>query len=146
MSDNFKMEEKLFSIDNELDRFDYLTDIALAGEKMNPDDIRDENRLVSCETKTWYTLTIRSDGRIELRAESDSLFVKGLIEIMAEIVRQTSVTELADGRESIGFAQRCYEHDIIDLKRKNGLISLEKEIIKFAKIYHFSGGDHEKSN
>ena len=118
---------KLLSTENELDRFDMLTDAAFAAEKF-PERLKtDENRLVSCETKTWYRLEF--DGKIKLLAESDSVFVKGLCAVLADIAAKIGKEDLP---AKIGFADECFSKGIIDIKRRNGLNYLEEKIIAFA--------------
>ena len=118
---------KLFGISNELDRFDFLTDVALAADKFPPELKTDEHRLRSCETKTWYSLDF--DGAVRLNIESDSLFVKGLCLVLADVVKNASPGEIKSG---IGFAEKCFDEKIITDDRRKGLSSLENEIIKFA--------------
>ena len=127
MYEKSELAVKLLSTENELDRFDMLTDAAFAAEKFPERSKTEENRLVSCETKTWCVLEF--DGKVKLLAESDSIFVKGLCAILADIAAKLEKADLATG---IGFADACFSKGIIDVKRKNGLEYLEKKIIAFA--------------
>ena len=127
MFNKSELAVKLFATENELDRVDLLTDVAFAAERF-PDRLKTgENRLVSCETRTWYRLEF--DGKIRLLAESDSVFIKGLCAVLADIAAKI---DIADPPVKIGFADECFSRGIIDLKRKNGLSLLEEKIIAFA--------------
>ena len=123
-----ELAKELFRTDNELDRFDLLTGYAFSAAKFPEEKKTDENRLLSCETKTWYLLGY--DNGLRLVAESDSLFVKGLCAVLADIA--TKITAEDAGRD-IGFADECYKQGIIDGERRKGLLSLEVKIKKFAK-------------
>ena len=122
------LAQKLFSTENELDRFDLLTGAAFAAAGFPAEAKTEQNRLLSCETKTWYLLSF--DGEIRLSVESDSLFVKGLCAVLAEIAR--TITP-ADVGGSIGFADECFKNGVTDANRRRGLSSLEEKIIAFAK-------------
>ncbi|MBO4217865.1 MAG: SufE family protein [Clostridia bacterium] len=118
---------KLFSLDNELDRFDFLAMEALKSKF--PDAMKtDANRLFECETKTWYYLEF--DCRVRLYADSDSLFVKGLCAVLSDTAAKIGRDE---AEKKIGFAEECFRRGIIDGKRLRGLSALEDEISAFAK-------------
>lgn len=119
---------RLFEIDNELDRFDFLAMTALGAPSLEKSELTEENRLVSCETKTWYRLDF--DGAVRLTVESDSLFVKGLCVVLAEIAALSDKKTLLRG---IGFADECFDRGIVSDARRRGLLSLENEIKKYIK-------------
>ena len=117
---------RLFEIGNELDRFDFLALTALGAPTLDKSELCEENRLVSCETKTWFRLDY--DGAVRLTVESDSLFVKGLCVVLAEIAALSDTKTLAQG---IGFADECFSRGIINDARRRGLLSLEEKIKKY---------------
>lgn len=123
-----ELAKELFKTDSELDRFDLLTGYAFAVAKFPEEKKTDENRLLSCQTRTWYLLEYKSGLR--LIVESDSLFVKGLCAVLADIAAKMTAE---DAGNSIGFADECYKRKIIDGERRKGLLSLEDIILKFAK-------------
>lgn len=117
---------RLFEIDNELDRFDFLALLSLNAPPFPSEYKTDENRLVSCETKTWYKLEY--NGAVRLYVESDSLFVRGSCLVLADIVAAADAKTLSCG---IGFADECYARGIINDARRRGLLSLEEKIKKY---------------
>ena len=119
---------KILSTENELDRFDLLTEAALSAEAFPEEYKTNENRLLSCETRTWYRLGY--DGYVKLTAESDSLFVKGLCCIIADIAKRIRPCDVC---RRIGFADACFEKGVIDAGRRKGLISLEEKTSEYAK-------------
>ena len=128
MKDNFitPLAARLFEIDNELDRFDFLALLSLNAPPFPTEYKTDENRLVSCETKTWYKLDYY--GTVRLSIESDSLFVRGLCLVLADIVSTADAKMLSRG---IGFADECYSRGIVNDARRRGLLSLEEIIKKY---------------
>lgn len=131
---------RLYEIGNELDRFDFLALTALAAPTLDKSELTEENRLVSCETKTWYKLDY--NGAVRLTVESDSLFVKGLCVVLSEIAALSDTETLARG---IGFADECYRRGIINDARRRGLLSLEEKIIKYITQIQKENAN-EKSN
>ena len=85
---------RLFEIDNELDRFDFLALTALGAPTLDKSELTENNRLVSCETKTWFKLGY--DGAVRLTVESDSLFVKGLCIVLSEIAALSELPALLE--------------------------------------------------
>lgn len=128
MKDNLitPLAARLFEIDNELDRFDFLALLSLNAQPFPREYKTDENRLVSCETKTWYNLEY--DGAVRLSVDSDSLFVRGLLIVLADIISNSDKKTIADG---IGFADECYARNIINDARRRSIISLENIIKKY---------------
>lgn len=116
--------KKLLDIDNDLDRFDYVTMLAFAKKE---NDIIPSKKNEECETNLYYDINVQ-DNKIILITKSDSLFVEGLTCILSEIVYNLEGSE-----NDIGFAGLLYDHGIISHKRKLGLEKLENEIIKIIR-------------
>lgn len=120
--------QELFSIENDLDRFDLLAMKALKAEPFPESEKTVENRIPACETASWCVIE-NTDGKIELLCESDSLFVKGLIIVFGEALEESGVK--ADKNGYIGFADECFKRGIITVSRRDGLRSLEKRITEY---------------
>lgn len=125
---NCRAVKELFSIDNDLDRFDFLAVKALKAPPFPENEKTDENSIPACETASWCIIE-NIDGKIRLLCESDSLFVKGLIIVLGEVLEESGVKAYKNGY--IGFADECFERGIISVSRREGLFSLEKRITEY---------------
>lgn len=119
----------LLALENDLDRFDYLADLALDTPALARERCTEEARVASCDSKLWILLE-KQKKRVALQSQSDSLFVKGLADLIALVVREIPLETLCG--ERLGLARLLYEAEIIDANRLRGMEETEERIRKFA--------------
>lgn len=119
----------LLALENDLDRFDYLADLALDTPALTREQCTEEARVASCDSKLWILLE-KQKKRVALQSQSDSLFVKGLADLIALVVREIPLETLCG--ERLGLARLLYEAEIIDANRLRGMEETEERIRKFA--------------
>ena len=119
----------LLALENDLDRFDYLADLALDTPALTRERCTEEARVASCDSKLWILLE-KQKMRVALQSQSDSLFVKGLADLIALVVREIPLETLCG--ERLGLARLLYEAEIIDANRLRGMEETEERIRKFA--------------
>mgnify|MGYP004637660833 FL=1 len=119
----------LLALENDLDRFDYLADLALDTPALTRERCTEEARVASCDSKLWILLE-KQKKRVALQSQSDSLFVKGLADLIALVVREIPLETLCG--ERLGLARLLYEAEIIDANRLRGMEETEERIRKFA--------------
>ena len=118
------------ALDNELDRFDYVTELAFQAPGIPKACLKEENRVKACDSRLWYGLSI-ADGSVALTVESDSLFVKGLAVILSGLVAKLPVNVLA--REPLGLGALLCRGGFIPPARERGLDELERQVCAFAQ-------------
>ena len=119
----------LLALESDLDRFDYLADLALDTPALPRERCTEEARVASCDSKLWILLE-KQKKRVALQSQSDSLFVKGLADLIALVVREVPLETLRG--ERLGLARLLYEAEIIDENRLRGMEETEERIRKFA--------------
>lgn len=119
----------LLALENDLDRFDYLTDLALDTPALPRERCTEETRVASCDSKLWILLE-EQKKRVALQSQSDSLFVKGLADLTALVVQEIPTEMLRE--EGLGLARLLYAAEIIDANRLRGMEETEERIRKFA--------------
>lgn len=115
--------------ENELDRFDYLTELAFAAPGLPKEACTEENRIHGCDSRLWYALACEA-GTIRLTVESDALLVKGLGVLLAEVTAALPLFRLAQDR--IGLAVFLYQQGWVAEARRQGLAELEEKIQAFS--------------
>ena len=120
----------LLALENDLDRFDYLADLALDTPALTRERCTEEARVASGDSKLWILLE-KQKKRVALQSQSDSLFVKGLADLIALVVREIPLETLCG--ERLGLARLLYEAEIIDANRLRGMEETEERIRKFAE-------------
>lgn len=134
--DNMTLKEKQerFITDfNELGdwfmQYEYL--IALAGEKttFKEAEKKEETRIKSCQSNVWVLLDY--DGqRISVRADSDSLIIRGILGIIEQLLDGRTPEEIAAA--DINFIERTALKQQLLTDRFKGMVSVITKIKTFA--------------
>lgn len=119
--------KKILALDNDFDRFEYITDIAL-GMKDFSDIRKEENKIKNCETGVYYRIS-EKDGKYVFELESDSLYIKGLYCIYSEIVYNLGVNEIIN----LHYYDFLKSNDILPYDRYKGLGSVEEKFKEFIR-------------
>ena len=56
---------------------------------------RDENLVAGCQSRVWLALLPRPDGTLHLAADSDTLILRGVLAVLAELAGGRSAAEIA---------------------------------------------------
>lgn len=143
---NTEMNEKIITIDELLEEFDFLGDweercdflIDLGFElPPMPDTEKTEaNRVHGCQSMVWLTTDLQeSEGRKVLRinADSDALIVKGLIAVLLAIYQNRTPDEVLkiDVKE---YFSRLQLDKYLSTQRKNGLMGMVERVQQEARV------------
>lgn len=98
-----------------------------------PEELKTPESLVKgCQSQVWLHASMDS-GRMQLRADSDALLVKGLVSILLEVFSDAPPKEVLDSKvtfvEDIGLGSH------LTPSRANGLFSMIKQIKYFALAF-----------
>ncbi|MBN2570967.1 MAG: SufE family protein [Ignavibacteriales bacterium] len=125
-----------------IDEFDNLLDwdekykhIIQLGRQMSlfPEEFKiDKNKIEGCQSQLWLHATI-NDGKIIFFADSDALIVRGLAAILIKAYSGFAPDEILsikpDFIDAIGIDNQ------LSPTRKNGLMSMLKQIYNYAKVF-----------
>ncbi|MFI4849896.1 MAG: SufE family protein [Gimesia chilikensis] len=140
------MNEKIITIDELLEEFDFLGDweercdflIDLGFElPPMPDTEKTEaNRVHGCQSMVWLTTDLQeSEGRKVLRinADSDALIVKGLIAVLLAIYQNRTPDEVLkiDVKD---YFSRLQLDKYLSTQRKNGLMGMVERVQREARV------------
>ncbi|KAA0142453.1 SufE family protein [Gimesia chilikensis] len=143
---NTEMNEKIITIDELLEEFDFLGDweercdflIDLGFElPPMPDTEKTEaNRVHGCQSMVWLTTDLQeSEGRKVLRinADSDALIVKGLIAVLLAIYQNRTPEEVLkiDVKD---YFSRLQLDKYLSTQRKNGLMGMVERVQQEARV------------
>ncbi|MFV0507252.1 MAG: SufE family protein [Bacteroidales bacterium] len=122
-----------FSIfDDWMDKYAYIIEQGGNLEKIDP-SLKGEDKLINgCQSKVWL-ISEYIDGKIELKAESDAVIVKGIISLLLRVYSGRTPDEIMNAEpyfiEKIGLAQH------LSPTRSNGLLAMIKQIKLYASAY-----------
>lgn len=143
---NTEMNEKIITIDELLEEFDFLGDweercdflIDLGFElpPMPETEKTEANRVHGCQSMVWLTTDLQeSEGRKVLRinADSDALIVKGLIAVLLAIYQNRTPDEVLkiDVKD---YFSRLQLDKYLSTQRKNGLMGMVERVQQEARV------------
>jgi cysteine desulfuration protein SufE len=112
------------------DRCDFLIDVGMDLPRLAASERVESNRVHGCQSNVWMVANVRRDRvppTLEIRAESDSMFVNGLIAIVLMIFDGRSAAEILEIDEEAVF-RRLDLHRQLSTQRKNGLAGMVQRI------------------
>lgn len=111
------------------ERYAYLIEL---GQKMDslPEKYRTEENIVrGCQSTVWLHRECR-DGKVYLKADSDSLIVKGLAALLMQVFSGQPAEEIV--KSELTFFERTGLNKHLSSQRANGLMAMIEQIKTFA--------------
>jgi len=116
------------------DRCDFLIDLGMEVPRLEESGRTEENRVRGCQSNVWMVAGIRKDGGapfLDIRAESDSMFVNGLIAVLLMVYNGKSPAEILEIDAEDVF-RRLDLHRHLSTQRRNGLAGMVQRIRSLA--------------
>ena len=115
------------------DRYKWIID---QGKKLLaiPEELKiDSNLVKGCQSRVWLWVTLSTDKKLHIQADSDAMIVKGLVALMLRLFNELSPQEVIAASpefiNELGLAQHLSQ------SRANGLVAMIKQIKNFALVY-----------
>ncbi|HVJ86186.1 MAG TPA: SufE family protein [Caulifigura sp.] len=105
------------------DRCDFLIDLGMELPKLDASEKVEANRVVGCQSSVWMVADEDRDGaepRLNIRAESDSMFVSGLIAILLLLFDGKTPGEILESDPDALFERLDLQRHLSS-QRRNGL-------------------------
>ena len=121
--------EEFALFDSWNDKYEYIIDL---GKKLPPleDQYKlDENRVRGCQSTVWLVADYKN-GKVDFKAESDSVIVKGLISMLIRVLSGQTPDAIINAR--LEFIQKIGMTTHLAQTRSNGLLSMVKQMKNFA--------------
>lgn len=129
--ETFEEETEVFLLLGEAEQFDFLTALALRGEKEDAER-REENEIPGCQSGLWAEI-LKMGDHLEIRCDSDSLLVKGMGLLIAGLFDGALSGEV-DRLARLGIAFLESDRNfLLDEDRKKGLENMIDKIADAAK-------------
>lgn len=111
------------------EKYQYIIEI---GQKLKPlatEFKTDENKIKGCQSSVWLTAK-ENNGIIEFSADSDSVFVKGEIALLMEVLSNQSPEAIVNAE--LGFIDQIGLRSHMAQTRANGLAAMIKQMKLYA--------------
>ncbi len=105
------------------------------GQKLKPlaaEFKTDENKIKGCQSSVWLTAS-ENNGIIEFSADSDSVFVKGEIALLMEVLSNQTPDAIVNAE--LGFIDQIGLRSHMAQTRANGLAAMIKQMKLYAVAF-----------
>ena len=124
-------------IDDWMDRYACIIDMGNSLPAI-PDSLKTPDRLIEgCQSRVWLDADLDADGKVNFRADSDAIIVKGIISMLVDVLSGHTPDEILNADlhviNDIGRA----EH--LSPTRSNGLVAMLKQMRAYAAAFKARG-------
>ena len=118
--------------DDWLDRYQLLIDLGGEQEPLPQEFKTDNNLIEGCQSRVWLQADL-VDGKVQFRAESDALIVKGIVSLLIKVYSGHTPDEILEVEPYFVEAIGLKEH--LSPTRSNGLLAMIKQMRLYALAF-----------
>lgn len=114
------------------DKYEYIIDLGKRLAPLEEQHKKDENKVRGCQSTVWLVADYK-DGKVEFKAESDAVIVKGLISMLIRVLSNHTPDEIINA--DLQFINKIGMTTHLAQTRSNGLLSMVKQMKNYALAY-----------
>lgn len=123
--------DDILQLNSWFDKYEFFVRIAGMVDGLSEEQKNEENRVQGCQTNAWVVAE-KNNGRMQYYVDSDSLIVKGMLNVLADILSDHTPQEISDSEwtlwEQAGILENLTE------SRNNGIRAAEQRMRSLAVI------------
>lgn len=124
--------EEFAEFDDWMDKYQLLITMGEEQEPL-PAELKTEQNLIDgCQSRVWLVCDER-EGKLQFRAESDALIVKGIVSLLIRVVTGHTPQEILDA--DLYFIPHIGLTEHLSPTRSNGLLAMVKQIRMYALAF-----------
>ena len=124
--------EQFSDFEDWLDRYQLLIDLGGEQEPLPQEYKTDNNLIEGCQSRVWLQADL-VDGKVQFRAESDALIVKGIVSLLIKVYSGHTPDEILEVEPYFVEAIGLKEH--LSPTRSNGLLAMIKQMRLYALAF-----------
>ena len=124
--------EEFSDFEDWLDRYQLLIDLGGDQEPLSEEYKTDNNLIEGCQSRVWLQADL-VDGKVQFRAESDALIVKGIVSLLIKVYSGHTPDEILEVEPYFVEAIGLKEH--LSPTRSNGLLAMIKQMRLYALAF-----------
>jgi cysteine desulfuration protein SufE len=124
------------------EKYEYIIDLGKKLPTLADIFKTDENRVRGCQSVVYLIAEMR-DGKVNFKAESDAVIVKGLISMLIRVLSGHTPDEILGAK--LEFIQEIGMTTHLAQTRSNGLLAMVKKMKSYALGYKISASAEETS-
>lgn len=124
--------EEFNEFEDWMDKYQLLIDLGSEQEPLEAQYKTEQNLIDGCQSRVWLQADY-NDGRIQFRAESDALIVKGIITLLIKVVNNQTPDDILNA--DLYFIEQIGLKEHLSPTRSNGLLAMIKQMRIYALAY-----------
>ena len=124
--------EEFSELDDWMDRYQLLIDMGSEQEPLEEKYKTEQNLIDGCQSRVWLQADM-VDGKLQFRAESDALIVKGIVTLLVRVLSNHTPQEILDA--DLYFIDRIGLREHLSPTRSNGLGAMLKQMKMYALAF-----------
>lgn len=124
--------EEFSDFDDWMDKYQLLIDLGNDQQPLDPKYKTEQNLIDGCQSRVWITCE-EHDGRLDFRAESDALIVKGIVSLVIRVVNHQTPKDILDAK--LYFIEKIGLTEHLSPTRSNGLLAMIKQVRMYALAF-----------
>lgn len=116
-----------------MDRYAYIIEL---GEQLPglPESEKTPQYLIEgCQSRVWIAAEIDSEGKVNFRADSDALIVRGIVALLLRVFSGRTPTEILDA--DLYFPDKIGLRENLSPTRSNGLLAMVRQMHNYAVAF-----------
>ena len=118
--------------DDWMDRYQMLIDMGSEQKPLEEKYKTEQNLIDGCQSRVWLQADM-VDGKLQFRAESDALIVKGIVALLVRVLSDHTPQEILDA--DLYFIDRIGLREHLSPTRSNGLGAMLKQMKMYALAF-----------
>ena len=115
-----------------MDRYQMLIDMGSEQPPLEDQYKTEQNLIDGCQSRVWLQADM-VDGKLQFRAESDALIVKGIVALLVRVLSDHTPQEILDA--DLYFIDRIGLREHLSPTRSNGLGAMLKQMKMYALAF-----------
>ena len=124
--------EEFECFDDWMDKYQLLIDLGSEQQPLDEQYKTENNLIDGCQSRVWLQADY-TDGKIDFKAESDALIVKGIVTLLIRVLSGHTPQEILSA--DLYFIDRIGLKEHLSPTRSNGLLAMVRQIRAYAKAF-----------
>ncbi|MDE7120357.1 MAG: SufE family protein [Muribaculaceae bacterium] len=125
--------EQFDGLDDWLDRYSVIIDLGNNLPAVDEALKTPENLIDGCQSRVWIDASLDDQGRLDFKADSDAIIVKGIISMLVDVLSGQKPADILNA--DLYFIDRIGLAEHLSPTRSNGLLAMIKRIRAYALAY-----------
>lgn len=124
--------EEFADFEDWMDKYQLLIDLGNDEQPLPAEYKTEQNLIDGCQSRVWLQADL-VDGKVQFKAESDALIVKGIVALLIRVLSGHTPQEILDA--DLYFIEQIGLREHLSPTRSNGLLAMLKQMKLYALAF-----------